>query len=144
MNEKIYKKLAKMAYSRLRCIDSINKSNTDSNIENWKNWIDKYDDNIDYIMRDVFPHGSGIDNGCHFNFDKSVNNKLVIDSGYHCMDPNGYYDGWIDFTVTLTPDLELDYKLNIRGNFGKYGHVKDYLYQIFHDVFDTIYEGGNK
>lgn len=139
---KIYKKLAQIAYSRLRCIDSINSSSITDNIRNWKNWIDTYEDGIDYIMQNVFPYGSGIDNGCTFNYDKSYNNRIVINSGYHCMNENGYYDGWIDFTVVLTPDLELDYSLKIVGKFGKYGHVKDYLYQIFHDSFDHEYMGG--
>lgn len=143
---KIYKFLAKNVFSRARCIDSINKNigNVISNVESWKIWVNKYEEEIDTIMRDIFPHGSGIDSGCMLNYEKSVNNKLVINSGYHCMDDNGCYDGWVDFTVTLTPDLELDYMLNIRGNFGKYRHVKDYLYQIFYDSFDTEYVKGDK
>ena len=134
---KIYKKIATRAYSRLRCIESINKSSNSDNIENWKKWADRYEDEIDTIMRNIFPHGSGIDNGCSFNYDKSINNRLVINSGYHCMNENGYYDGWVNFTVTITPDLELDYKLNIVGKFGKYTHIKEYLYELFHNSFNT-------
>ena len=133
---KIYKALAQKAYSRLRCIDSINKFPDHDNVKTWKIWIDRYEDEIDDIMKNIFPHGSGVDNGCSFNYDKSCNNRLIINSGYHCMDEHGHYDGWVDFTVTLIPDLELDYKLKIKGNFGKYSHVKEYLYQIFHDSFD--------
>ena len=124
--DKIYKRLAKIANSRLRCLNSIK----------FPQEIENYEDEIDDIMKNIFPHGSGIDNGCTFNYEKSVNNRLVINSAYHCMNENGYYDGWVDFIVVLTPDLELDYTLNIRGNFGKYNHVKDYLYQIFHNSFD--------
>ena len=141
--KKIYKALATKAYSRLRCIDSINESSNSDNIENWKKWTNRYEDEIDNIMRNHFPYGSGVDNGCTFNYEKSCGNRLVINSGYHCMNENGYYDGWVNFTVTLTPDLELDYKLNIRGNFGKYRHVKDYLYQIFDDSFSQNI-GGDK
>ena len=125
--DKIYKRLAKMANSRLRCL--VDSSKFPKEIENYENEIDN-------IMKNVLPHGSGIDDGCSFNYNKSQNNRLVINSAYHCMNENGYYDGWVDFTVVLTPDFELDYTLNIRGNFGKYGHVKDYLYQIFGDSFD--------
>lgn len=136
---KIYKALATKAYSRLRCIDSVNKNPTSNSVDTWKEWIDKYEDDIDNIMRNIFPHGSGIDSGCIFNYEKSYNNKIVINSGYHCMDQWGGYDGWVDFTVTLNPDIELDYTLNIRGNFGKYGYIKEYLYQIFHDSFNQEY-----
>ena len=124
--DKIYKRLAKIANSRLRCLESINFSNE----------IENYENEIDNIMENRLPHGSGIDNGCHFDYNKSHNNRLVINSGYHCMNEDGYYDGWVDFIVIVTPDLELDYRLSIKGNFGKYSHVKDYLYQIFHDSFD--------
>ena len=124
--DKIYKRLAKIANSRLRCLNSIK----------FPQEIENYENEINNIMKNSLPHGSGIDNGCSFNYDKSHNNRLVINSAYHCMNENGYYDGWVDFIVVLTPDLELDYTLNIRGNFGKYNHVKDYLYQIFHNSFD--------
>ena len=124
--DKIYKRLAKMANSRLRCLNSTK----------FPQEIENYENEINNIMKNVLPHGSGIDNGCSFNFEKSRNNRLVINSAYHCMNENGYYDGWVDFIVVLTPSLEMDYELQIKGNFGKYSHVKDYLYQIFGDSFD--------
>ena len=133
---KIYKALAQKAYSRLRCINNINKFPNSDNVKTWEIWIDEYEDEIDDIMKNIFPHGSGVDNGCTFSYEKSLNNRLIINSGYHCMDEHGYYDRWVDFTVTLTPDLEFNYTLNIRGSFDKYRHIKEYLYHLFHDSFD--------
>ena len=48
------------------------------------------------------------------------------------MNQNGYYDGWVNFTIKVMADLSFGYKLSITGSFGKYSHVKDYLHDVFH------------
>ena len=141
-NVKVYKQLIRTMNSRQSCIDNyaIFKKVNPENIAGWKTWVNTYDDEIEDIEKNYLPHGSGIDNGCHVNLDKSNENKIIIDSGYHCMDENGYYDGWIDFSVTVTPCLEMDISINIIGNFGKYHYTKEYLYDVFYyALYDTIY-----
>jgi len=83
-------------------------------------------------MIDSLPHGSGIDGKTEFNFNKSRENKLIIDSSYHCMDQNDYYDGWIDFSIIITPSLLFDINIVITGKFRKkYESVKEYLEETF-------------
>ncbi len=124
MDNKVYKKLAQYYAARLRCI-----KNPDGN-----NWGDKHGREIEKIIKDFFPHGSGIDNGCFFDFEKSNGERLVLNSSFHCMDNNGYYAGWIDFSVIVTPSLEMGFYLRIKGNFGRYNQdLKNYLQELFYD-----------
>ena len=114
------------------------------NINWYKRIKDKPDMDEKYINQaminlirgyDMLPQGSGIDSGLHIDFDKSNDSKIVIEASYHCMDEYGGYDGWIDFSVIITPSLENDFDLYIVGYFSdrhsKYAHVKDYLEDIF-------------
>jgi len=81
----------------------------------------------------LLPHGSGIDAGVKFNFDESKPDKLVFSFGFHHMDENGYYDGWSDHKLIITPDLEYGYKIRITGK--DRNTIKDYLYQLFYEYF---------
>lgn len=79
-------------------------------------------------LNNLLPSGSGVDVGCNINITK--HNKIVILSGWHIMNDGGYYDGWIDFRVVVTPSFD-NFDLNIIGNFGKHQDLKDYLYELF-------------
>jgi len=93
-------------------------------------WMEKWRDNISYHEENYLPHGSGIGN-CKVDIDKSSSNKVVIFSDYHVMNENGFYDGYIDFSVTIKPSLLFDFALKINGKFGKHQDIKDYLYDTF-------------
>ena len=84
---------------------------------------------------DALPRGSGIDSGCEIDVEASNENKLVINSSYHCMDENGFYDGWIDFKVIVKPCLLFGITIDIKGRFsdrhGKYVSLRDYLQEVF-------------
>jgi hypothetical protein len=81
---------------------------------------------------DLLPSGSGVDNGSSINTDNTNMDKIVILSGWHIMNDGGYYDGWIDFRVVVTPSFD-NFDLNIIGNFGKHQDIKDYLYDLFYE-----------
>lgn len=114
-----YKKLAGTIQARLNCIES-------NNIE----WQDKHEETIENIIKSL-PHGSGIDGVTKIDLEKSTAEKIVIYSEYHCMNEDGYYDGWVDFIITIKPSLQFGINLNITGNFGKNQELKDYLYETF-------------
>lgn len=76
------------------------------------------------------PSGSGLDYKWHVDKGGTTYNKLVLKSAYHAMNQNGMYDRWIEFTVTITASWETDYDLSVRGNFGEYQDIKDYLMDI--------------
>ena len=115
-----YKQLASTIQARLNCIQSHNQE-----------WQDNHEATIKNIINSL-PHGSGIDSKTEINLDKSMSDKIIIRSSYHCMDSDGYYTHWIDFTVTIEPSLQFDFNLDIIGKFGKDQDIKNYLYDTFY------------
>lgn len=115
----LYKVLANAIGARKRCHATENP------------WFEKWSDLIDHCEKEHLPSGSGIDSGCTIDRDYSTDEKIIITSSYHAMNENGYYDGWIDFTVTVKPSFISGINLKITGRFGKYADLKEYLYDVF-------------
>lgn len=121
MIRKKYQQLGLNFMSYLSCIKLENNE-----------WKEKWEDEINKII-DSLPHGSGIDGKTEFNFEESKKHKLIINSGYHRMDENGFYDGWVDFKVIIQPGWDCP-NINIKGNFGKkYDILKNYLEELFYE-----------
>jgi hypothetical protein len=124
----VYQVIASKFDAYVRCVKT---NNTE--------WIDKHYRDIEKIVKNYLPYGSGIDSGVTFDFGNSTSNKLVFDSSYHCMNDNGYYDGWIDFRVILKPSLQFGFVMQIIGRFSdrhyKYESVRDYMYEEFEYAF---------
>jgi len=78
---------------------------------------------------DSLPSGSGIDSGCKIDIESSTDNIIIINFGYHFMDENGYYDGWEDYKLIITPSLSFDFDLKIIGK--NRNEIKDYFYEMF-------------
>jgi len=128
---RIYQELARA----FNAMENCRKANFDN-----ENWYDRHEEKIEYIIKNVFPHGSGIDGKTEMIYEKCNDNRLVFNSEYHCMDENGYYDGWINFRVVITPCLSFGYRLKIIGNFGNYRDIKDYLYEIYSYALDSDFD----
>ena len=108
-----------------------------SNCEKMGNheWFERHSERIEKLIKDHMPSGSGIDSGTTIDLDKCKVNQLVFGSSYHMMDENGFYCGWIDFTVTVTGSLLNDFDLNIKGPFSRFkaaDGLSDYLYDVFY------------
>ena len=52
-------------------------------------------------LMDELPQGSGID--CDWSYKIQKNGKIVYSNAIHCMDENGYYDGYQDFSLIVDP-----------------------------------------
>jgi len=101
-------------------------------------WYDKHMDNITSALLDVLPHGSGIDGDWSFDY---TDKRIYVSNSYHRMDENGYYCGWIDFTVIidgLHRDIWGKLDFTIKGRFGKYQDLKDYLYEIIGESLTSL------
>lgn len=99
-------------------------------------WEEKHEEHIQELINKL-PHGSGIDGKWVINYDKYE----VIELGnfYHAMDENGFYVGYIDFTVKIVPSLAFGCKIKIIGNFGKRQDIKEYLRDILsYDINQEI------
>jgi len=92
------------------------------------------------IVDECFPHGSGIDNGNSIDFDKSSSDRIVINSSFHCMDENGFYCGWYDFSVTVKPSLQFRFDMKIQGRNSclDRNNLKEYIYEIYEYALGQI------
>lgn len=131
MARKLYQEMANLILARQNCIKSGNAT-----------WEINHENKLLELLNEL-PHGSGLDYTWQYDFTKSNQDKIVLLMSFHAMDDNGYYDGIIDFKVTITASLTHDINMAITGNFGKHQDIKDYLYDILHyaftsDIKDTI------
>ena len=118
----LYSELASLIDARQRCmLPSANESQHEH--------ASVHEDTILRLVKDFMPSGSGFDSGTKIDLDASHANKLVFTTSYHHMNDGGYYDGWTDHTVTITPSLVNDFDLRISGR--NRNDIKDYMYQTF-------------
>ena len=97
-----------------------------------EDWEIKHKERIE-AMFEALPHGSGIDSGVKFDWARSNGNKLVFSFGFHHMDDQGYYDGWTNHVLTVTPEFQSGYKMRISGPNRR--QIKDYLFNLFGSIF---------
>lgn len=99
-------------------------SNDFTNLEKWETVINDIVESL--------PTGSGIDGETTFDFEKSKVDKLIINSEFHFMDNNGFYDGWGTFRIIISPDWR-GFNMNVSCKFPKkYKMIlQDYLYDTF-------------
>jgi hypothetical protein len=100
-------------------------------------WFDRWEKIIEDETGNL-PSGSGIDSAPKFDFDASTPEKLVFDFGYHHMNDGGYYDGWTDHQLIVTPSLQFGFHLRITGK--DRNQVKDYLYETFQSALSEEVE----
>lgn len=90
-------------------------------------WSDRYRDHLSYLEFQL-PHGSGFDCGCKIDLDKSTPDRIYINFSYHHMTEHGYYNGWTDHTIKITPSLVYDFEIKINRNRVD-SHLLDYFYE---------------
>jgi hypothetical protein len=85
----------------------------------------------------LLPSGSGIDSGTKIDLDRSSEKRIVLTFGFHHMNEGGYYDGWTEHELIVTPSLTSDFDLRITGR--DRNDIKDYLYQVYdHALRDIV------
>jgi len=100
-----------------------------------KNLSSDQQDFIESHLKDVLPHGAGID--CEWSFKWLKNGKLKAVNSYHCMNDIGYYDGYADFTVIFPVHKALTaFALQFNGKQASY---KNNHYMLRDYIEDTIY-----
>lgn len=97
-------------------------------------------ENIESQLLELLPHGSGIDCKWEFEWNNDCN-TVKCSNSYHCMNENGFYDGYADFSVTLYPTKALT---AFRFQFhGKTAHYKNKRYQLRDYLIETFYQALN-
>lgn len=122
---KTYQVLARAVGARIRCAE-------DNNLE----WVEKHGQRILELL-ESFPSGSGYDNGTKLDTDSTAE-KLIFNTAFHHMDENGYYDGWTEHQVIVTPSLEMGYRLRITGR--DHNQIKEMMYEDFGYALDADIE----
>jgi hypothetical protein len=100
-------------------------------------WAGNHKEDIDRIMDTYCPHGSGIDGVNQLDLDKSNGEKLVIHTSFHHMNEVGYYDGWTEHTVTITPNFD---GINVSVSGRNRNDIKEYLSETFEYAFSQEYK----
>jgi uncharacterized protein YukJ len=106
----------------------------------FKPYTEQAIENIDNIIDNYFPSGSGIDSSCKYDKESSTPEKIVITFGFHFMNDNGFYDGWIDYKLIVKADKNMVYPYIIKIVGKDRQDVKSYLYDIFYTVLKTEYK----
>ena len=123
---KLYQKIASSIQAHKNCIESGNKE-----------WEDNhYVTLMEYS--NLLPSGSGFDSGTTIDIEKSTPNKIYLNTSYHYMDGNGFYDGWYEYQVIVTPSLAGVIELRIVGK-NTPNDIKDYMQELFYDTLTEEY-----
>jgi hypothetical protein len=75
------------------------------------------------------PHGSGFDNGTSLDVDASSDTKIVFTTAFHHMNEGGFYDGWTQHSIIVTPNLAIEFNLKVTGR--NRNGIKDYIAECF-------------
>jgi len=120
-------------------METINLTKLASTLQAYKNCIasnniDWREKHLEFIESECLklPSGSGIDNGITFDFENSSPGKLIFSLGFHHMNDNGYYEGWTDHKLVITPTFG---HFNIKITGPNKRQIKDYLYDLFYSLF---------
>ena len=97
-------------------------------------------DSLDALIDDFLPSGSGFDAVIilDYNAEEHFCDKYKLTVPYHCMSPEGFYDGWVEVEYTITPSFQ-DYNIkeNWKGYRGKYkAIIGDYMIESIIDALE--------
>lgn len=106
-----------------RTVQALQSCEESKNME----WITKHSEKLD-LLDTYLPHGSGIDTYCKVDREKSNFEKVYILCEFHHLNENGYYEGYTDHKIIVTPNFD-GIALNISGK--NKNQIKDYLYDLF-------------
>lgn len=101
-----------------------------------KKFSEAREDLIDNVARNYLPSGSGFDGGSRVNMERSKPNRIVIDTAFHHMSEHGYYDGWSEHSVIITPSLVWGYEIRVTGR--NRNEIKDYIGEAFQHALSRV------
>lgn len=97
--------------------------------ENARDWRWEHSTRMNELTKQFMPSGSGFDNGTFISFEDSHGEKLVFRTSFHHMNENGFYDGWTEHIVTVTPSFSGTPNVRISGR--NRNDIKEYIAECF-------------
>lgn len=100
-------------------------------------WLNRHSQKIRHIFDSL--EGAGFK--FYYELDKSKENKIIFYGNYHKMNDTGYYDGYDNFKVIMTPDFINGFSLRIISTDSKIKsedreYYYDYLYNALSEKID--------
>ena len=126
MTRYLYSELASTVDAMHRC---------EEQPEQYGEWADKHAETIHNLVREYMPSGSGFDAGTQLDCVASHAEKLVFRTSYHHMTDVGYYDGWTEHTITVTPAFVNGFNIRVSGR--NRNDIKDYIADTFSQALKT-------
>jgi hypothetical protein len=121
----LYQAIARRLVAKANCVARKNHE-----------WQPIHDAAAKQLTREHMPSGSGIDTGTVLG-DDSTASKLIFRLSFHHMNEGGFYDGWTDHSVIVTPSLAFGFDLKVTGQ--NRNDIKDYLAETFqHALLQTV------
>lgn len=126
---KLYQRLAQLLDAYQRC-----------EAEGRKEWADNHCESIERLCKAHMPHGSGLDAGMSTQLllEESTPDRLVFPADFHHMDEYGFYDGWTEHRVVVTPSLAFGFTLKVTGR--DRNEIKSYIEETFHTALNKEVE----
>lgn len=113
---------------KIVAIENCNKSD---NVQ----WLDNHTDALHRILKGA-PSGSGFDAGTTLD-DDSFRDKLIFSTSFHHMNDVGYYVGWTEHKVVVTPSFT---GINIKVTGKDRNGIKCYIADTFYDWLTSEYK----
>lgn len=104
---------------------------------NNQEWATKHANALLELMASA-PHGSGIDRGTRLSTEAN-SEHLQFEVAYHHMNDGGYYDGWTEHVLHVTPSFEHGFICRFTGS--NRNDIKSYLSDVYNDwLGEEVYE----
>lgn len=97
-------------------------------------FVTQRDREIKHLLS-LLPSGSGWDMGTRFA-SRSTRNRIVLYGSWHHMDENGFYCGWTDHKIIITPSLANGFNLRVTGK--DRNDIKSYLHELFNHALRQL------
>jgi hypothetical protein len=127
----LYREFAKRINQLSNCITS---GNTE--------WRQRAEDDIEQLVKQFMPSGSGIDCGTKIDIDACLRHDgehLVFTLSFHHMNESGMYDGWTEHAVIVKPSLWHEFDLTVTGR--DRNEIKEYLGDVYyHALMQLVYQ----
>jgi len=122
-----------MVASALQAYQNCLKSDT-ANTE----WESIWEDRLGRQLAEMLPSGNGFDAGCSLNIYACQPDRLVFNTSFHHTSEIGYYNGWTNHQVIVTPSLTHGFNLRITGK--DKNDIKCYIAETFHQILSESYD----
>lgn len=101
---KLYARIARMMEALAKCKRQNNAA-----------WTEAWERELTTLAEEHLPRGCGFDSGTSIDLTRSQPDRLVLHTEYHHMDAHGFYDGWTEHDIIVTPSLAHGCVIRVAG-----------------------------